>query len=565
MSRLLSNLTTLDLSGNAFTGEMSSLLGSLDCSKLTHLDLSFNNFTSSVVPAELRNCSQLRNVMLRASSNFTGSIPEELGELQHLEYLQLGKNALTGTLPKSLLQCRRLWAMDVTENRLSGAIPGWLSAIPNLRYFSAYSNRFSGAIPLELGRAPKLIHIDISDNDLTGAIPPELGNLTTLRFLRLKGNRLVSSLPASLGNLRELRGLDLSANSFTGSIPATFGSLHKLRWLQMEVNRFTGSLPPELGNCRSLLWLNLNNNRLSGEIPPALYSMGSNVSTSYFTQSEVDEYYPAIRFGYCAMVKLWIPDKNEGADIEGWVDDDCRPLWTNQLLGNRVLPLLSWLLSRNSLSGSIPVPKRPISYLLMLIASQNLLTGSIPANISQLVLLFIVDVARNRIDGAVPDIFTPMARTLEGLDVSENRLEGQFPASLNNLSSLRSYNFSFNPRLMGAVPFEGHFRNFNPNAYLGNSLLCRGRDPHEVPDSQTMRYCDAGDSPGTDATSPTEESTKFSVLDYISVPGFVLGAGVGFLGTCIVCQIYCFRLSRRRAAKLLCGDRNRVGAWQPPT
>ncbi|XP_024366586.1 uncharacterized protein [Physcomitrium patens] len=482
----LKKLENLDLYLNGFTGNLSDVVDSITCSSLAHLDLSFNYF-SGVIPASLGRCSNLSYINFQ-ENDLAGTIPEELVQLQKLESLGLGSNNLFGTLPESFLQFPALSAIDVSQNFLSGVVPKCLSEMPSLRYFVAHSNNISGLIPLELAHAPTLYHLDLGNNSLSGEIPPELANLTTLRFLRLSNNQLHGSLPSAFGNLTSLQALDLSANNLSGPLPSSFGNLLSLLWLQLAENQLGGSIPVEITGCSSLLWLNLRNNRFSGTIPRDLFSMGSRAGAEFsFIQKSND--FPPISFGECSLAQSWIPDdvvpfRNMVKDLR---HDQCRQRWVDMLTGKK-LSLGYWQLSNNNFSGPIPMPVTGSMNLSCLLLSNNMLSGSIPYNMDE-VPLYNIDLTNNSIDGPIPDIFERLAPTLQSLHLSYNRLSGFFPSSLNKLSFLSTYNFSFNPDLEGPVPNNASFRNFDPTAYLNNSKLCRWADATQKPVPQEMKFC----------------------------------------------------------------------------
>lgn len=91
-----SSLTTLDLSGNRFSGPIPSEI----CSWtpfLVNLDLSNNSFSGSI-PAELGNCTYLNKLMLN-NNKLSGNIPPEISRLTRLKVLSVANNNLSGKIP----------------------------------------------------------------------------------------------------------------------------------------------------------------------------------------------------------------------------------------------------------------------------------------------------------------------------------------------------------------------------------------------------------------------------------------------------------------------------------
>ncbi|XP_060198182.1 inactive LRR receptor-like serine/threonine-protein kinase BIR2 [Lycium barbarum] len=92
------------------------------CSSVTTLDLSGNRF-SGPIPSEI--CSWIPFlVSLDLSNNrFSGSIPAELGNCTYLNKLVLNNNKLSGNIPPAISCLRRLKVLSLANNNLSGSIP----------------------------------------------------------------------------------------------------------------------------------------------------------------------------------------------------------------------------------------------------------------------------------------------------------------------------------------------------------------------------------------------------------------------------------------------------------
>ena len=60
---------------------------------------------------------------------------------------------------------------------------------------------------------------------------------------------------------------------------------------------------------------------------------------------------------------------------------------------------------------------------------------------------------------------------MESLDLSFNRLQGQIPPQLTELSNLEVFNVSYN-NFSGVIPQGKQFNSFDMRSYIGNPLLC---------------------------------------------------------------------------------------------
>ncbi|KAK1381297.1 hypothetical protein POM88_028041 [Heracleum sosnowskyi] len=157
--------------------------------------------------------------------------------------------------------------LDVSSSDLTGFIPSELGNLTNLSYLDLSKNNLTGSIPSDIGTLSNLIELNLYDNRLTGTIPSALGTLTILDVMDLSVNQLSGSLDLHDANLTHLHTIDVSNNSLTGSIPIFKCSTGRLQSLILSHNLLSGNIPKELGNCYSLVELDLSSNNLSGSIP----------------------------------------------------------------------------------------------------------------------------------------------------------------------------------------------------------------------------------------------------------------------------------------------------------
>ncbi|KAF8100970.1 hypothetical protein N665_0212s0014 [Sinapis alba] len=271
---------------------------------LRYLDLSSNDFNGLEIPEFIGSIVSLRYLNLSLAS-FSGEVPESLGNLSKLESLDL----YAGSWPSFDLRANSLrWLSGLSSSltylnmgyvSLSGAGETWLedfSTLSKLKELHLYSCGLS-KLPLSLSSSAnlKLLEVlDLSENSFSSPIPNWLFDLTSLRKLFLQRGDLEGSIPSGFKKLKLLETLDLSNNRLTGEIPAALGYLPLLKYLDLSINdqqgqthRSLDALSKNKGN--RLVYLNLRFNKLNGTLPESLGALRNlqilDLSSNSFTGS----------------------------------------------------------------------------------------------------------------------------------------------------------------------------------------------------------------------------------------------------------------------------------------
>lgn len=461
---------------------------------------------------------------------FSGNIPDQIGLLSSLRYLDIGGNLLVGKIPKSMTNLTTLQYLTLASNQLVGEIPQEISLMKNLKWIYFGYNNLSGEIPKRIGELFSLNHLDLVYNNLTGSIPDSLGNLTHLQYLFLYQNKLSGQIPLSIFELRNLVSLDLSDNSlsgeipelvihlqrleilhlfsngFTGKIPKALASLPRLQVLQLWSNKLTGEIPKELGKHNNLTVLDLSSNNLTGKIPETLCDSSNLFKLILFSNSLEGEI-PRSLTSCTSLHRVRLQNNNlsgslpsqltklphiylldiSGNQLSGRIDDrkwdmaalQMLSLANNNFSGN--LPntfgsdkLEDLDLSCNHFSGYIPDGYgRSLSVIMKLKLSNNKLFGNIPEELCLCKKLVALDLSHNHLTGQIPVKFSELP-VLGLLDLSENQLSGEIPKNLGSVESLVQVNISHN-RFHGTLPSTGVFVAINASAVSGNNLCDTSR------------------------------------------------------------------------------------------
>ncbi|KAF8775509.1 hypothetical protein HU200_004937 [Digitaria exilis] len=270
-------VTKVELPSMNLQGTLSSDIDQL--AALTFLDLSNNPNLGGPLTPNIGNLKQLTTLNLQGCS-FTGNIPKEIGNLTQLTFLALNSNNFTGEIPPTLGHLSNLFLLDLTANQLSGQIPVSTSSTPGLdqlvgtKHFHFGENQLTGPISESLFNAKMtLIHVYFQNNKFTGPIPESLGLVQTLQMILLDSNQFSGPVPKNFGNLRNLTDLNLASNLLSGMVP-DLSNATQLNYLNLSNNNFTSSPAPGwFATLTSLNYLLMDNDGLTGTIPSALFSL----------------------------------------------------------------------------------------------------------------------------------------------------------------------------------------------------------------------------------------------------------------------------------------------------
>ncbi|SHE34385.1 Leucine-rich repeat (LRR) protein [Fodinibius roseus] len=204
-------------------------------------------------------------------NGLNGRLPESIGNLTELKYLNIKQNALEGEIPSTIGNLRK-----VVYLLLSG-VPEDPPTNPQHNIHQGKTdesgNTFTGVIPSTIGKLSNLEYIELSGSQVTGRIPPEIGNATNLKFIAFSWNpKLTGGIPATIGNLQNLVWLYVRASSLDGTIPEELGKVRSLRTIHLGYNDEHGGeglhgVLPDLRNLTMLRNFNVDKNNLSGEWP----------------------------------------------------------------------------------------------------------------------------------------------------------------------------------------------------------------------------------------------------------------------------------------------------------
>ena len=325
-----------------------------------------------------------------AANSLVGTIPDELGCVTELQFINLRANRLGGTIPPKFDRLTKLTHLAVPYNDIT-AIPDFVGSLSMLDTLIMSNNNLSGVVPNGITTLTKLEVLALDDNALTGGIRL-LSALTNLVSLYLEDNSFEDTLDATfLTSLSNLENLDLSDNKLDGvvpghffdparfpllyvldlhgneltSLPSTFPPGSAMAYLALHQNALGGTLSPSVSNLNNLAYLDLTNNQLTGPIPGD--EIGSLSALTYLFLGSNNFTRGEIPYGFRNLGNL------EDLSLKQTQRTGVIPTWFG-LLHNMVLLDLD----NNELVGALPLALANMRDLRYLQVSRNKLTGSIP-------------------------------------------------------------------------------------------------------------------------------------------------------------------------------------------
>ncbi|KAL5737630.1 hypothetical protein ACOSP7_030391 [Xanthoceras sorbifolium] len=493
---------------------------------LKHLDLSFNDFEGIQIHGFLGSMQSLKYLNL-STARFHGIIPQQLGNLSNLQYLNLHNYYSDGDLYVENLRwitgLSLLKHLDLSSINLSKASHHWamINSLPFLEVLRLSDCQLQHLPQIPPANFSSLTTLDLSGNEFDNSlIPSWVFGLSRLIFLDLSGNSFEGPIVDGVGNLTSLRHLDLSSNYFNSSIPNWLSRFNHLEYLSLSYNDLQGSISSALVNLTSIMTLHLSHNRLEGRIPTSFGRLCNlrSISLSFLNLNSNISDVLDIFLG-CVSARLELLYLSN-CQLHGNL--------TDQLGRFKNLKYLS--LYNNSICGPIPSCLGELSSLRRLDISKNKLNGTLSeihfsnltrlvdfeaSNNSQIVvevnsewvppfqlqslylrscqmgphfplwlrsqkLLFDLDISNNGISDVIPDWFWNSLSQLQYLSLSHNQIHQEIP-NFTYVGHILSLDFSSN-KFFGPLPHISfdvlEVLDLSNNALTGSifQFLCYGMD-----------------------------------------------------------------------------------------
>ncbi|KAK3035430.1 hypothetical protein RJ639_032855 [Escallonia herrerae] len=353
--------------------------------------------------------------------------------------------------------------------------PREIGRLHRLRYLNLRFNNLQGWASSNSSHTLDLQFINLAYNSMSGDAPTQVSLATGLQRLDISYNRLDGVIPQCYGNSSKyLFMLNLGNNRLHGTIPDTFPEGNGLMSIDFENNYLDGPVPRSWAYCRYLEILNLRNNLLNGTFPywlEALPNLRVLALRSNRLQGSIGS--PQVKTPFSKLRIIDLSDNELTGPLpmeyfkkfQGLITTDEKNAGLQYIgRGNYYSSVTVTIKGREVQMNKIAVTFTTIDF------SSNRLTGEIPESLGDLTSLRLLNISNNSLTGQIPSSLGNMA-ALESLDLSTNLLVGKIHMQLTSCTFLAILNLSKN-HLAGPIPRGNQFNTFGSDSYAENLALC---------------------------------------------------------------------------------------------
>ncbi|GKC12407.1 leucine-rich repeat-containing protein [Tanacetum coccineum] len=460
----------IDLSCGMLSGTIHPNTSLFNLPHLQTLNLAFNNFTGSQIPSEIARFSNSLTHLNLSFCWLSGQVPPDITLLHKLVSLDLSFNIILDDLKleshvfiNMLRNFTNLEELKLAYVNISSVLPTSLNISSSLKSLDLFSTGLQGKLPHYIFNLQSLETLDLSRNHFTGDIPSKIpANLTHLTSLRLIDNNLNGTLPSWLFTSPSLEYLFLEYNMFSGNVPFDSFALPSLKMLDLSDNQLSGQIDmqtfQQLTNL-TVLFLSFNNFSGEWELDTLLSSLTNldwlDLSYSGFsvTTNNANHYVnPGFWLLNLASCKLKVfPEpcramkQLQDLDLSGNEIHGQIPHWVGEI-GRYELHHLN--LSHNFITV---LPQFQWYGLGQLYLQSNLIEGPFPPSICNMSSLRYLDMSHNSFDGVIPQCVGNLSNSLTMMDLGNSSFQGTIPNVFKRFKILHGLILNGN-RLEGGVP-----------------------------------------------------------------------------------------------------------------
>ena len=201
------------------------------------------------------------------------TLPEFIGELDHLEILELIEGRSFTKIPESIGNLQKLKKLNCTKCRSLETLPNTIGSLKNLEHLDLFGCFSLKQLPSAITKLYKLKSLNLRDCQSLTSLPLNLGDLKSLKILDLTNCRTLEEVPESISNLVNLKILHMKSCHSVKSLPKDIGELQSLNELTIDgcINLF--KIPESVSKLTLLDSLDLSYCYSLNEVPSSIGSM----------------------------------------------------------------------------------------------------------------------------------------------------------------------------------------------------------------------------------------------------------------------------------------------------
>ncbi|TVZ54885.1 putative secreted protein (Por secretion system target) [Lutibacter sp. Hel_I_33_5] len=184
----------------------------------------------------------------------------------------------------------RVKFINLHDNNLIGKIPNEIGNLEFLNTLQLSGNQnLYGEIPSGIGNLSNLEWLSLYNCSLWNDVPDSLNNLSNLKYLGLFNNQLTGKILENIDSLTKLKYIEINNNAFDGSISNSIVSFNSLESLLINGNYFSGNIP-DFSKNTNLIYLYINDNKFQfGDFEDEFSEYQSSFVFSYAPQKYLDK------------------------------------------------------------------------------------------------------------------------------------------------------------------------------------------------------------------------------------------------------------------------------------
>lgn len=407
------------------------------------------------------------NQILLGGENLNGTITEALATMSELQVINFGreywnesnkpKYLLTGQIPDAVCKIPKLETFDVSFHDLQGPInPGFFR--PGMKHVVLSGNKMGGTIPEEVGLATDLVYLRLNMCNVTGAIPRSISNLTNLEVIDFDYNRLTGVIP-SFNASKKLFVVRLAAQCETETVTVEYndgiidymsGKPRAFTYEKYVSGGFTGSElvfedMPDLDGV-GLIRTNITTTPVFKNCPKVtLFACSDNPNLKTIDPSILQlPNLKSFQASNCGLTSL--PEQINLPKLQEFYVYNNKITKLPESMGN--MPQIQWLYLNDNLIENLPnvFDKFP---LLIKVYAAHCKLKTVPETLWDRTTLIELELHNNEIEGELPASLGAFS-TIGIFTIANNKLTGP----MTGLATLKSAQqiFAHNNQFSGKIP-----------------------------------------------------------------------------------------------------------------